>query len=265
MSGRVCSKRLEEHFRNLASSYPKKYEFQRIFELHQDRIVWPADLLRGRKSSHHPVLFYTFLNCFEIDLPRLIGDFSDQAKYLNQPKPHNSIKPAISNNLEIVRRRHSFNIAYASAPAKKTADYAWLYRNDRAWLQTYISEHRKPVVVHDLIDWAKRDHELAEMVKSAVAEIKALIGPPIQISLAAICRTLSVPPDTFRYRYKTPRSLLVIKENLETRHDFQVRKMAWAASVLIAEDKVRNRSNLLRKASVRVCYLKEEEIAMFFS
>lgn len=264
-NGRVCASRLEEHFTNSSSDYPGDYEFKRLFELHHGRVVWPLDLLRRRKSSHHPVLFYTFLNCLGIDLKCLVEDYSDCVKYNSPPKRPTLVGAVQASELEKNSRRRSFSIAYADVPAKNTRDYAWLYRHDKAWLQSYISGHRKAPVVRDLVDWAERDYELAKSVCSAVAEINARPGPPVQISLAAICRVLSVPPDTFRYRHKLPQSMKAIKVNLENRHDYQIRKLAWAASVLYAENVKPTNSNLLRKSNIRLCCCSEKEISRFVS
>ncbi len=263
--GRVCANRLEDHFINSSNDYPADYEFQRLFKLHHGRIVWPFDLLRGRKSSHHPILFYTFLNCLGINLKCLIEDCSDRVKYNPPPKSLASVAPMASSDLEKNARRKSFSIAYADVLAKNTGDYTWLYRHDKAWLQSYISNHRKAPVVRDLVDWSKRDFELAESVCSAVVEITAMPGVPVQVSLAAICRVLSVPPDAFRHLHKLPQSMKVIQSSLENHHDYQVRKLAWAASALNTENVSRTRSNLLRKSNIRVCYLTEQEISRFLS
>lgn len=261
--GRVCSKKLEEHFRYRSSFYPEIYEFRRIFELHQDRVFWPSSLLRKRLSSHHPILFYMFISCFDVDLAKIIEDFSEEVRYVGYDKSVSVVKSMLPNDIELVKRRSSFITAYASLPAKQIADYSWLYRNDRDWLQSYISENRKPVRTHDLIDWEKRDRELAEMIEPAVAEIKSLSGPIVQVSLASICRSLNLHSDTFRQRSKVPRSIKVINDNLETIHDFQFRKVTWALEVLVAEKEVVNRSSLLRRANIRVCKLSEREISIF--
>ncbi|MNR42186.1 hypothetical protein D3C85_1606700 [compost metagenome] len=56
-----------------------------------------------------------------------------------------------------------------------------------------------------------------------------------------------------------------IKANLENRHDYQIRKLAWAASVLYAENVRPTKSNLLRKSNIRLCCLTEKEISRFVS
>lgn len=261
--GRICAKKLEEHFIRSSSDYPSDYEFQRLFALRHGRIVWPLDLLRLRKSSHHPILFYTFLNCLGIDLECLIEDCSKREKYKSPDKPRIAVASMESSNLEKTLRRKSFLAAYAETPAKKTRDYMWLYRHDKKWLRSHISGNRKTPVVQDLIDWKKRDSELAENVTSAVSKIAVIPGPPVQISLASICRFLSLPNDTFRNRSKLPKSIYAIQASVESRHDYQIRKLAWAARSLDAENIKPTKSNLLRRSNIRLCCLTEKEISRF--
>lgn len=134
---------------------------------------------------------------------------------------------------------------YPNAPAKSIEHYTWLYRHDNAWLRSYISAHKKSSSSHDRIDWAVRDIQLAGAVLPAISEIKAMVGVPVQISLATVCRFLCVPPDTFRSQNKLPASIKAIKDNLENRHDYQLRKLAWAAKELMIHKKNCTKSNLL--------------------
>ncbi|NWB93472.1 TnsD family Tn7-like transposition protein [Pseudomonas agarici] len=264
-NGRICASKLEEYFKGVSCEYPNRYEFQRIFELHKGRIVWPLDLLRRRSSSHHPLLFYIFISCLDINLSRLLEDVISFSKYnIIRKVPPSMNSPAL-NDRELLTRRQLFVSNYASAPAKSIGSYTWLYRHDNAWLRSYISDHKKPSSSHDRIDWAVRDIQLSGAVLSAVSEIKAIIGAPVQVSLAAICRFLSVPPDTFRPKNKLPDSIRAIKDNLENRHDYQLRKLAWAAKELMINNKSRTKSNLLRKSNIRICYLSEKEISRFIA
>ena len=76
----------------------------------------------------------------------------------------------------------------AHARALEPKAYAWLYRNDRSWLQ---SQNKKIVPPargnHSNVDWAKRDSELAREVQIAAIDL-AKDHPPLQLTLTAICR-----------------------------------------------------------------------------
>lgn len=137
-----CVTKLEEYFKGSSCEYPNRYEFQRIFELHKDRITWPLDLLRRRSSSHHPLLFYVFIGCFDINLSRLIEDFISFTKYNIKHKTPPSMNAPLFDSLELLARRQLFISDYPNAPAKSIEHYTWLYRHDNAWLRSYISAHK---------------------------------------------------------------------------------------------------------------------------
>lgn len=71
-----------------------------------------------------------------------------------------SARAAWNEALVEVDRGHSSTIRSA-APAA----YAWLYRNDRAWLADQLRQRPSAPVVHHLrVDWDERDHALAQRV-----------------------------------------------------------------------------------------------------
>lgn len=264
-NGRLCATEIEHHFREAAQFFPNRYEFQRLFELHQGRISWPLDLLRRRASSRHPLLFYTFLNCLDVCKRRLMEDSAAGAHYsISVARPALlSVSPLFASNLEVALRRESFTSSYPRCLAKDTSDYTWLYRHDKAWLHAYISSNKKKEVGHFRVDWLTRDNMLEEMVKSAATEIETMPGAPIKVSLAAICRQLSVPADTFRHKEKLLKTMAVIQQCVESQREYQIRKLAWASSELKAENKARTKSSLLRKSNIRVCYLSDRLLRRF--
>lgn len=59
------------------------------------------------------------------------------------------------------------------------AVYAWLYRNDRAWLQENLPARRLDAQLKDKprVAWDQRDLKLSAMVEAAVLEISSASGP----------------------------------------------------------------------------------------
>lgn len=259
--GRVRAGMLAAHFLEAIELYPSRDEFRRLFELHGDKVVWPFNLLRSRASSHHPIFFYTFLNSFGVDIQCLIQDYAEGVKFCPAPFLKAVCRASPADHSELVARRQSFATDYATSSAKKARNYTWLYRHDKAWLQNYISCHAKGWPVRDLIDWDRRDCELVARLSRALDDLYALPGRPILISLAALCRALSVPPDAFRQRRKLPKSLAFIKASVESQHDHQLRKLHWAARFLAAGNLAITKSSLLRQAGIRVLQLSDGEVA----
>lgn len=52
--------------------------------------------------------------------------------------------------------------------ARCTASYAWLYRNDRAWLSTQVARIPKAIGKRRVVDWDQRDDDLCRKVSEAV-------------------------------------------------------------------------------------------------
>ncbi|HEN8710205.1 TniQ family protein [Pseudomonas putida] len=259
--GRVRAGMLAEHFLEATELYPPRDEFRRLFELHGEKVVWPFNLLRARASSHHPIFFYVFLNSFGVDLQCLIQDYAESVKFCPAPLLKAVCRASPAPHSELVARRQSFASSYATGPAKKARNYTWLYRHDRAWLRNYISCHAKRLAVNHNTDWGGRDRELVARLSRALDDLYALPGRPVLISLAALCRVLSVPPDAFRQQRKLPRSTAFIKACLESRHDHQLRKLHWAARFLAGTNVNITRSSLFRQANIRVLHLAESEVA----
>ncbi|WAH58843.1 TnsD family transposase [Pseudomonas silvicola] len=258
--GRVCASNLDRHFCEAASNYPSRFEFLQIFASTSSRLNWPFDLLRRRQSSHHPLLFYMFLNCLDIDEYRLAQDSKDEVVYHRVCPPKNKAVALDVSVCDLFSRRASFINSYAENPAKKSANYMWLYRHDKLWLQSYIATHKTKRFVHDIVDWGGRDRELAILVSDAVFKIRSLPSFPVKISLASICRSLVIPQDSFRNKLKIPLTTAVLASSLESLHDYQCRKLEWAVKMLDAQNIECTRSNLMRRSNIRVLHLSEEEV-----
>jgi len=80
------------------------------------------------------------------------------------------------------------------AREQETAAYAWLYRNDRAWLQEINrTTKRPPPNPGPRLDWDQRDIELAKAVLQAAAELwaqKPTAGAPARLRVGELCQHL---------------------------------------------------------------------------
>lgn len=80
------------------------------------------------------------------------------------------------------------------AREQEAAAYAWLYRNDRAWLQEINRSVERPVPNHGpRLDWDQRDLELAEAVHQAAAELwaqKPAAVAPARLRVGELCQRL---------------------------------------------------------------------------
>lgn len=102
------------------------------------------------------------------------------------------------------------------AREQEAAAYAWLYRNDRSWLQEINRTVERPVPDHGpRLDWDQRDLELAEAVYQAAAELwaqKPTAGAPTRLRVGELCQRLPELKAKLSALNRLPLTLKAIKE-----------------------------------------------------
>jgi hypothetical protein len=124
--------------------------------------------------------------------------------------------------------------------------YSWLYQHDRDWLEKHLPVRgttRKPTKTH----WAKKDAKLATAVRVEAERMRSLLGRPAMISRTAIMRNLGITYFSKNPAAKLPLTDTALSEAADTREQFAVRRVKWAASVF--------RSQGLSPASWRIALL----------
>ena len=128
--------------------------------------------------------------------------------------------------------------------------YTWLYKNDLEWLKEHIPTRKKAIQRSDRVDWNVRDRQIAELVKSSAVRIKDAPGRPVRITLAAIGRETRQMALLQQHLNKLPLSTEILAEFVETREEFAVRRIEWAACQYNLEDTQPERWELIRRAGV---------------
>jgi hypothetical protein len=97
------------------------------------------------------------------------------------------------------------------------AAYAWLYRNDRDWLdQQAMLLSRPRAVLAPRVDWDQRDQHLAQAVRVTALELSAT-APAGRITLAALCSLLPELRAKIRKLSRLPQTERVINELVKRR------------------------------------------------
>jgi hypothetical protein len=129
--------------------------------------------------------------------------------------------------------------------------YTWLYRYDKIWLKEHTPVHaKKNRTVCHRVDWAERDARLAEEVISAAIRLKNLLGRPVHLTLSAIARELGQSALLQQHLDKLPRTAEALKEHIESREAYAVRRIRWTAMNCIQKNIRLERWQLIRKAGV---------------
>lgn len=142
--------------------------------------------------------------------------------------------------------------------------YQWLYRHDREWLADYVSAHPFIRLRPELVDWDARDLALARDLLVARDQILSTQSRPQKITRAALGRKVAHSYDFLRRPGKFPISFLLMKDMLESDHDYQIRKIYWAVRHYLPPEQSAV-SVVYRFAGIRVPHVTVEEVLHILS
>ncbi len=103
--------------------------------------------------------------------------------------------------------------------------YSWLYKNDKLWLHMHTPLSKKLKSPPHRVDWQKRDSQLVEEVKEAVLLLKNIFERPVHITVSAIGREIGQLALLQQHLDKLPRTAEALRECIETREAFAVRRV----------------------------------------
>lgn len=165
----------------------------------------------------------------------------------------------IPSGKELNRRRANWQELCAANPGTGTralrhlrgADYAWLYRRDRVWLQAHLPERRPPPARKGRVDWQERDSYLSSLVERAAKTMRQLPGRPTRVTLTSIWKLLGESASLCKKLDHLPRVRATLKTVLETKEEFAIRRLRLAAVQLRQQGEHATAWKLMREAGLR--------------
>lgn len=127
--------------------------------------------------------------------------------------------------------------------------YAWLYRHDRDWLEQHLPPRKETKPVRR-VNWATRDVKIAQLIPEAAQELRSRPGPPRQLTIAAISRTIGYAAMIQQHLDLLPLTAIALTEFEESRIAFAIRRIHWASAQFHKQDLVPKRWELVRLAGV---------------
>jgi len=115
------------------------------------------------------------------------------------------------------------------------AQYSWLYQHDRPWLKKHLPALRPVRKRKPKTNWAQKDVELAGAVRLEGERMRSAPGRPVIVTRTAITRSLGMAYLSKNPAAKLPLTNTALSEAAETREQFAVRRVEWAASVFRAQ------------------------------
>lgn len=122
-------------------------------------------------------------------------------------------------------RRKRFAEDLKRMPARRSKDYAWLYRNDQAWLQDSIKSITFGCATarQTRVDWSARDELFAQQVR-AIAEQLYDELPPVRVSRTRIIRSVGRQALIEKFMHRLPLTSTALKEVEEPAKAFSKRR-----------------------------------------
>jgi hypothetical protein len=137
--------------------------------------------------------------------------------------------------------------------------FAWLYRNDREWLNQNSPDKKATNAVNSRVDWDQRDNEILIQIKEVVAKMLNSDGKPERITISLIGSKLGIRGLLEKHLDKLPKTKAYLDSVIETNHDFRLKRICWAVRELEKEGEELQLWKIMRKAGIREEYMAELE------
>lgn len=142
--------------------------------------------------------------------------------------------------------------SYTSFRKANAKDYTWLYRHDRDWLQTSLASIPRKTSSKPRLNWNQRDLEIAEEINQTILKLRMEQGKPERITLSKIGRSIGRLALLERHLEKLPICQGLLKINLETEEQYQIRKIDWAFGNIKQQGSRPTKWRILREAGIRI-------------
>ncbi|SFQ87199.1 TniQ protein [Bacillus mycoides] len=169
-------------------------------------------------------------------------DYATVKKYADYPKIETSNGDSsifiLKNEkemewLNLISKHPDFTITQLRKEAP--ALYAWHYRNNIEWLKEHSSKGPVRQIVNKRVDWEKRDLEILEQVKKVIKKLYT-IEKPIYINKSRTGKEIGQLSLLEKVLDKLPKTKGYLERNLETRQQYQIRRIKWACKKLYLEN-----------------------------
>ena len=156
------------------------------------------------------------------------------------------------NRIMWLERKENFPHECSTTIRKRIPNiYMWLYRHDNQWLKEHQPFMKRSKLADKRVDWEKRDKELLIKVQDLVRKSQDSNMKPIRITLSYIGKILGALSLLQKMKDKLPLTIDYLAKHVETKEQFQIRRIYWAVDMLLLEDIQIKPWRIIRKAGLR--------------
>ena len=230
---RTNRQRVAEAFASFTAPLAGLVSFQLVLGAGKQR-DWLVNISCRRNVPFHPlhhVLFQMFLDVMPILPVAVEADPMRQAWPVTSPQYLAEVDFRRESWLKVCRAWP--DRARIELKRLVMADYVWLKRHDREWLDANMPPAHRLKRGPPRQDWSTLDQTFCRQVGEAIDSIRATT-PPKQVTLGAVERHMLVS-GMRRRSLHMPLTAAVIAEGLETTADFHLRRLTWAKQELMRQ------------------------------
>ncbi|TDY07310.1 UNVERIFIED_CONTAM: Tn7-like transposition protein D [Lysinibacillus xylanilyticus] len=146
--------------------------------------------------------------------------------------------------------------------------YMWHYRNNLEWLKSTSPKQMVKNTTSKRVDWSKRDIQMLTDIKKAIIKLKAN-DRPIFINKSRIGKEIGCLSFIEKHLDKMPRTKEYLEYHVESREEFQIRRIIWACRELnensqdVKKWKVKRLAGIRENVNKFVLIFMEKEISKY--
>jgi len=146
--------------------------------------------------------------------------------------------------------------------------YLWHYRNNLEWLQNNSPKKKSKTNISKRVDWSERDIQVLNDIKEEFIKLKA-IEKPTFINKSRIGKEIGCLAILEKHLDKMPRTKQYLESNMESREEFQIRRIIWACKKIndsgqeLVKWKVKRMAGIRENVNPQVDIYMEKEILKY--
>lgn len=234
-------------------------------------LPWLTMLFRKQRKAIHPLCHLLVWHCFGEYLTketfRSICDFSTTQNVKSDKQERSSCAGRLEQeraDWESSCRIYGNNgVKWMRSKSGPSANYAWLYRNDREWLKQHLPSKIKRITQVDRIDWDERDRivlrELKKLKNRFLVEFSLC-----RMTTSWYIKNVCVKSFLEKNRKKLPKCKKFLEENQETIEDFQRRRISYVIGTLYNNHEKIQLWRVFRLAGIRKKFITDDLLKFIY-
>ncbi|NRG44285.1 TniQ family protein [Bacillus sp. CRN 9] len=199
----------------------ERYKYTRIMDF---GFIWEKELqsLLGENLSYREIA-----RRLNVDVGTVINYRNGKKNKTISKEESHSKKAVLEQKRQIWIRlqQEKPDLSKTEMRNQDSSTYAFLYRNDREWLNNHSPKLRKTNSENRKVDWEKRDQEVLKNVHRSIKDIQNKTGRPKRITIKSIGDVIGERALLEQHLDKMPSTKMYIDTVCESEQEFRLRRI----------------------------------------